>query len=324
MRHLTRRSALTVMAAAAATATAEAQQAGAPPVIPFRFEDVARRARDLAATPYDGSVAPLPDPIANLDFDAYRDIRFRPERSLLNVPGRPFRMQLFHLGFLYTRPITVNVIRDGVPTPVPYQPQLFDFGRTKIERPLPVNLGFAGFRIHYPAQQPEGPRRADRVPGRELLPLPVARAAIRHLGARPVGQRAGERAGGVPVLPRVLDRRAGAGRRADHDLRPARQPLGRRRLPVRGLSRPTRRRSRSRRRSFRAGRSRPSGSRRSRPCTSRARTSAARATISGPSCTIRTGSSCTCRRANGCGGRSATRARRPPPPGATPTRAASA
>ena len=154
MTDLTRRAALVTLAAAA-TSPATGQQAGAPPFIPFRFEDVVRRARDLAATPFDGTVPPLPEPIANLDFDAYRDIRFRPDRALLNVPGRPFRLQLFHLGFLYNRPVTVNVIRDGVPTPVPYGPQLFDFGRTKVERPLPVNLGFAGFRIHYPVNSPK-------------------------------------------------------------------------------------------------------------------------------------------------------------------------
>jgi glucans biosynthesis protein len=140
--------------APAAIAPALAQQNGAPPISPFRFEDVVRRARDLAAAPYDGAVPPLPAPIANLDFDAYRDIRFRPERAFLAGNGSAFRLQLFHLGFLYTRPVTVNIVRDGVPTPIAYQPQLFDYGRTKVERPLPVNLGFAGFRLHYPLNDP--------------------------------------------------------------------------------------------------------------------------------------------------------------------------
>jgi periplasmic glucans biosynthesis protein len=99
-------------------------------------------------------VPPLPDPLNRLDFDAYRDIRFRPDRALLGSAGGPFRLHLFHLGFLYQRPVTVNVVRDGVPTPVAYQPQLFDYGRTKIERPLPVNVGFAGFRLHYPLNDP--------------------------------------------------------------------------------------------------------------------------------------------------------------------------
>ena len=62
---------------------------------------------------------------------------------------------MFHPGFLFTAPVTVNVIRDGIPTPVPYSATLFDYGRNKFERPLPVNLGFAGFRLHYPLNDPK-------------------------------------------------------------------------------------------------------------------------------------------------------------------------
>src|SRR5215204_7021539 len=153
MPRLTRRSLLTASMALAA-APALAQTGGPPAPTPFRYEDVVRRARELAAAGFEANLAPLPEPLNRLDFDAYRDIRFRPERALLGSSGGPFRMQLFHLGFLYARPVTVNVIRDGVPTPVPYQPQLFDYGRTKIDRPLPVNLGFAGFRLHYPLNNP--------------------------------------------------------------------------------------------------------------------------------------------------------------------------
>jgi glucans biosynthesis protein len=140
--------------ASLAAGPALAQPSGAPAPNPFRYEDVARRARELSAVPFDPAVPALPEPVARLDFDAYRDIRFRPERALLASGGAPFRMHLFHLGFLYGRPVTVNVIREGVPTPVPYQPQLFDYGRTKIERPLPINLGFAGFRLHSPLNDP--------------------------------------------------------------------------------------------------------------------------------------------------------------------------
>lgn len=139
---------------AGAPSQAQPQPPGPPQPSPFRFDDVVRRARDLAAVPHEPAIPPLPEPLSRLDFDAYRDLRFRPDRALLAGGGGPFRLHLFHLGFLYPRPVTVNVIRDGVPVPVPYQAQLFDFGRTKIERPLPVNLGFAGFRLHYPLNSP--------------------------------------------------------------------------------------------------------------------------------------------------------------------------
>ena len=49
----------------------------------------------------------------------------------------------------------MNVIRDGVPAPVPYAAALFDYGRTKIDKPLPLDLGFAGFRLHYPLNAPQ-------------------------------------------------------------------------------------------------------------------------------------------------------------------------
>jgi len=154
MPRLTRRSLLTASMALAA-APALAQTGGPPAPTPFRYEDVVRRARELAAAGFEANLAPLPEPLNRLDFDAYRDIRFRPDRALLGSAGGPFRMQLFHLGFLYQRPVTVNVIRDGVPTPVAYQAQLFDTGRSRIDRPLPVNLGFAGFRLHYPLNDPK-------------------------------------------------------------------------------------------------------------------------------------------------------------------------
>ncbi len=128
-------------------------QAPGQPVARFGFEDVLRRARDLATVPFEAAPPPLPDPIANLDFDAWRDIRFKPDRALLD--GGPFRLEMFHLGHLYPRPVTVNVVREGIPTPVPYSTGLFDYGRTKVDRPLPVNLGFAGFRLHYALNRPD-------------------------------------------------------------------------------------------------------------------------------------------------------------------------
>ena len=131
-------------------------QGAPPPSAPqsFPYEEVIRRARELASVPFGGSVPPLPEALATLSFDAYRDIRFRPERALLAQSGGPFRMQMFHLGFLFQRPVTVNVVREGIPTPVLYQPNLFDLGKNRFERPLPINLGFAGFRLHYPLNRP--------------------------------------------------------------------------------------------------------------------------------------------------------------------------
>ena len=148
-----------VAAALAAPAQAQAPQPAAgsadhPPNLPrFGFGDVVKRASDLAAAPYDAQPAKLPEALTSLDFDAYRDIRFKSEKSPLGPANGPFRLQTFHPGFIFKRTVVVNTIRDGISTPLPYSANLFDYGRNKFDK-LPVNLGFAGFRLHYPLNDP--------------------------------------------------------------------------------------------------------------------------------------------------------------------------
>ncbi len=160
MAQITRRAVLAGVVAASATRLAYpalAQQDAAPPASAtpaFGAADVIKRAHDLANAPYNGNIPPLPDSIANLDFDAWRDIRFKSDKPLLGAANGSFRLELFHLGHLYKRPVVVNVLRDGIPAPIPYASNLFDYGRNKIPPTLPVNLGFAGFRLHFPLNAP--------------------------------------------------------------------------------------------------------------------------------------------------------------------------
>jgi glucans biosynthesis protein len=124
------------------------------PAPAFSHGDVVKRARDLATTPFDKTVPALPANIAALNFDAWRDIRFKSDKPLLGAASGGFRLELFHLGHLYRRPVVINVLRDGIPAPIPYASNLFGYGHNKIEGALPVNLGFAGFRLHYPLNAP--------------------------------------------------------------------------------------------------------------------------------------------------------------------------
>jgi glucans biosynthesis protein len=135
---------------------AQAQTNTNPPGGPqrFGFDDVLRRARDLAAAPFDSTAAKLPDVFDRLDYDTWRDIRFRSERAFFANSGSLFRLQLFHLGHLYRRPVTINIVRDGIASPIPYSTNLFDYGRTKIDKALPIGTGFTGFRLHFPINDP--------------------------------------------------------------------------------------------------------------------------------------------------------------------------
>ncbi len=199
-----RRTVLGFMAAAlaqgAATGALMAQQPqgsppppGPPPTPRFAFDDVVRRARDLSQVAYEAPSAQLPEALGRLDFDQWRDIRFRAERSFFAQGGSPYRLQLFHLGFLFTRPVTVNLVREGIATPIPYATNLFDYGRTRLEPPLPVNAGFAGFRLHFPLNDP---RLSD-----ELISF-IGASYFRFLGR---GQKYGLSARGLAIGAGVKD-----------------------------------------------------------------------------------------------------------------------
>ncbi len=159
MPHLNRRAVLlgAAVSASAFSFRAAAQQDGRPAAAeskPFGYDDVVKRARELANAPFDTVEPVLPKSIAGLSYDAWRDIRFKSDKPLLGAAASNFRLELFHLGHLYKRPVVVNVLRDGLPAPVPYAANLFDYGRTKAPTGLPINLGFAGFRLHYPLNAP--------------------------------------------------------------------------------------------------------------------------------------------------------------------------
>jgi glucans biosynthesis protein len=149
-----RRDALKLLLSAATAPWWSAGAAVAQQAAPFTFDSVVERARELAARAYEPQAGIAPEVLRNLSFDAYRELRFRADRALLGEGGSPVRMQMFHLGFLYNRAVGVNVVRDGVVLPVPYSPDLFDYGRNRFDPPLPTNLGFAGFRLHYPLNDP--------------------------------------------------------------------------------------------------------------------------------------------------------------------------
>ena len=115
---------------------------------------VIERARQLAAHPYQPPRAELPKALDDLSFDAYRAIRFRRDKAFFGKGRSDFRMELFHLGFLYKAPVVVNLVREGVATPIPYDASLFDFGETKLKDRLPIDFGFAGLRLLFPLNKP--------------------------------------------------------------------------------------------------------------------------------------------------------------------------
>ena len=123
------------------------------PLPPFTFAAVERLAQDRASKPYRNRSTKLPDEIAKLSYDEYHDIRFQRTSSLW-YDRALFEVQFFHRGFNFDRRVNIAEVSGGVARPVLYNPAMFDFGPRFPKVTLPPDLGFAGFRIHYPLNTP--------------------------------------------------------------------------------------------------------------------------------------------------------------------------
>ncbi len=116
----------------------------------FDLDTVEAMAKKLAAESFRDSRAAVPDWLLKITYDQWRDIRFRPEESLWRNRNLPFEVQFFHPGLFYDRVVTVSVVDAAGIHPVAFAPSLFDYGQNKFGSQVPQNLGFAGFRLHYP------------------------------------------------------------------------------------------------------------------------------------------------------------------------------
>jgi periplasmic glucans biosynthesis protein len=125
----------------------------ARPSEPFTFETVQKIAQDRASKPYHERSTPLPDVLAKLNYDQYRDIRFR-RTSALWYDHAMFEVQFFHRGFQFDRRVNIYELVNNQVRAVPYNPAMFEFGKQVPPVKLPAELGFAGFRVHFPLNTP--------------------------------------------------------------------------------------------------------------------------------------------------------------------------
>ncbi|MBZ8140095.1 glucan biosynthesis protein D [Rubrivivax gelatinosus] len=129
-----------VVASAAASASA------------FGLDDVAREAETLSRRAYQEPAA-LPRALAELSYDDYRKLRFRPDRGLWRPEKLPFELQFFHIGRGFTRALRLMEIVDGQPRPLEIPRASFSD-----EGVLPASevvSGIAGLRVHHALNTPQ-------------------------------------------------------------------------------------------------------------------------------------------------------------------------
>jgi glucans biosynthesis protein len=136
----------------AAVSPAAAQ--AAPEAAAFDANVVRNMARQLAQRPFKKVDQAVPKELKDIDYDAYRAVRFRPERALWRGEDLPFQVQFFHRGFIFLDRVQIFEVSGGRSRSIAYSPSLFEFGAAKPPAD-DADIGFAGFRLHAPMNRPD-------------------------------------------------------------------------------------------------------------------------------------------------------------------------
>ncbi|HEX5285477.1 MAG TPA: glucan biosynthesis protein G [Polaromonas sp.] len=109
------------------------------------LDDVATLASQRAKTPYKEASHAVPAELAKLDYDGYRDIRYKPDSMLWRADKLPYEANFFHVGPQGDSVRIHEITPQGV-KPVPYDPANFNFGKNKLTPQRWGDLGHGGLR----------------------------------------------------------------------------------------------------------------------------------------------------------------------------------
>lgn len=120
------------------------------------LDGIAATALDRAQRPFHSPRADLPAFLKadHLDYDAYREIRFRRERALWNDGKSPYIVEFFHPGYLYEEPVHINEFVPGYVQDIRFASDFFDYGAHRFKEMIPASTGYAGFRVLCDLNQP--------------------------------------------------------------------------------------------------------------------------------------------------------------------------
>lgn len=123
---------------------------------PFSFDWLADRQRESAGREW---VPPpvLDEEVSGLDYDAYRQIQFRPDHARWSGPKSRVVLHGYHPGWLFDRPVRLNEIVDGTARPMRFTGGDFRYGENVAQR-FPDDFefpGVAGFRLNAPVNSPD-------------------------------------------------------------------------------------------------------------------------------------------------------------------------
>jgi glucans biosynthesis protein len=120
----------------------------------FSLDDVTARAKALVDQPYVAPVSNLPPVFSTMQFADYQKMQPRGDRFEWRDKQTPFKLNFYHQGMHFNAPVRINEISDGGVSEIRYDADRFDFGNLAFDKAATSTLGYAGFRVLYPINQP--------------------------------------------------------------------------------------------------------------------------------------------------------------------------
>lgn len=135
-----------------------AQDAAAQTAAPqqFSFDLLTEEMRAAATEAYVPGEKPTGF-LGDLKYDDYRQIQFNPEKARWEGTDSLFRVQAFHMGWLFGEPVRMFEVTNGTSTEMQFSTDDFMYynelaARVAPHTPLP---GVAGFRLNMPLNRPD-------------------------------------------------------------------------------------------------------------------------------------------------------------------------
>jgi glucans biosynthesis protein len=113
----------------------------------FTYEKLIARAADMAKSAYVSPPKVKPEVVQQIDYDAWGNIRYRPESALFADGPEIYPATFFHVGQFFQKSVKMHVLEHGVAKEILYSPDYFSMPKNSIARKLPEDTGFAGFRL---------------------------------------------------------------------------------------------------------------------------------------------------------------------------------
>lgn len=130
----------------------------------FSFSKLESIAQERAKADY-SPPQELPQVLNDLNYDQYRAIKTSDGGVLWEDRQSPFRIEFLHSGYLFRKPVKMNLINseNGEANPLPFSKKWFNYDELVVHDPIEEEKigGFAGFRIRHPLNG--GPNDFDEI-----------------------------------------------------------------------------------------------------------------------------------------------------------------